>query len=154
MLCITKCREVTEDKDTKDILYRSVLIKWHERKDERADGERKAQGWLRTSSGWWMTGERADEKTARVAVLVWRQCIPKVQGSSLPTPSSCSPSAHLLPWQRSYSLNCTLSGVDKGVRFVCMLFFFSCFMCWEICPAFLKPIDILLNSKEWSYILG
>lgn len=44
MLCITKCREVTGDKDTKDILYHSVLIKWHEHKDERADGERKAQG--------------------------------------------------------------------------------------------------------------
>lgn len=39
------------------------------------------------------------------------QLLPKVQSSALPTASSCSPSARLLPWQHSRSLNCTLGEV-------------------------------------------
>lgn len=86
--------------------------------DERAEGEKTKRlieplvvcGWVERGL---MKRQRAREKE-RVAVSVRRQFVPKVQSSTLPTPSSCSPSARLLPWQHSQSLNCTLSGVEAG----------------------------------------
>lgn len=52
---------------------------------------------LRASGGLWMSGEMTDEKTVRGKDSLRRQFVPKVQSSTLPTPSSCSPSARLLP---------------------------------------------------------
>lgn len=54
----------------------------------------KKKGGMSVSGGSWMSGEGTDEKTA---LLVRGQFVPKVQSSTLPTPSCCSPSARLLP---------------------------------------------------------
>lgn len=67
------------------------MIKIVQTEDESAEGERRLgeeRRRLKTSSGLWMSGEKTDEKTARKKDLVRRQFVPKVQSSTLPTPSS------------------------------------------------------------------
>lgn len=81
--------------------------------------ESKLEEKRRTESVWWFLDEWRegwwkDSRRESVAVLVQHQFVLKVQSSTLPTASSCSLSARLLPWQHSHSLNCTLIGVEAG----------------------------------------